>query len=190
MSSNLEQKGVSGARKSKRHYDKEFIKEIVESIERGKLRSAITRELGIAKSVLSGWMRDYGSAAYHSSKKGHMSQQEKRSIVRAIEEGGMTIYEARLAYRVNSVVTITKWLKEAKRENAELVKSNSSLMTNKEKDQQTDPDGDIKKALAEALRKLEEAELKVKALNTLIDVAEEQFKIAIRKKAGAKQSSE
>jgi len=38
--------------------------------------------------------------------------------------------------------------------------------------------------------KLEEAELKVKALNTLIDVAEEQFKIAIRKKAGARQSKE
>jgi transposase len=36
---------------------------------------------------------------------------------------------------------------------------------------------------------LEEAELKIKALNTLIDVAEEQLKIDIRKKSGAKQSS-
>jgi len=35
---------------------------------------------------------------------------------------------------------------------------------------------------------LEEAQLKIHALNTLIDVAEEQFKIAIRKKPGAKQS--
>ena len=44
---------------------------------------------------------------------------------------------------------------------------------------------------AEALKKaLEEAELKIKALNTLIDVAEEQFKIAIRKKPGAKQLPE
>jgi hypothetical protein len=59
-------------------------------------------------------------------------------------------------------------------------------MANKEQNQQPDPDP--KKALAEALKKLEEAELKVKALNTLIDVAEEQFKISIRKKAGARQS--
>ena len=45
-------------------------------------------------------------------------------------------------------------------------------------------------AQAEALQKaLEEAELKIKALNTLIDVAEEQLKIDIRKKSGAKQSS-
>ena len=42
-----------------------------------------------------------------------------------------------------------------------------------------------KKALQEAL---EEAQLKIKALNTLIDVAEDQFKISIRKKPGAKQS--
>jgi len=188
MSSHSGKNGASRRGMAHRRYDKEFIKEIVESIERGMVRSAITREHGIARSVLSDWMRDYGSPAYHASKQGHLSQQEKRSIVRAIEEGRMTIYEARLAYRVNSTVTITKWLKEAKRENAELVASNSTIMANKEENQQPDPDS--KKALAEALKKLEESELKVKALNTLIDVAEEQFKIAIRKKAGAKQSSE
>ena len=149
----------------------------------------ITREQGIAKSVLAVWMRDYGSSSYHSSKQGHISQQEKRSIVRAIQEGRMTIYEARVAYRVNSTVTITKWIKEAKRENAELVACNTALMANKKQDHQA-ADPDPQKALAEALKKLEEAELKVKALNTLIDVAEEQFKIAIRKKAGARQSKE
>jgi hypothetical protein len=42
-----------------------------------------------------------------------------------------------------------------------------------------------KKALRKAL---EEAELKIKALNTLIDVAEDQLKVQIRKKPGAKQS--
>jgi transposase len=181
MSSNLDKK-----RRSNGNYDKSFILEIVKSIERGVPRSHITREHGIAKSSLAIWMRDYGSPAYHSSKQGHLSQQEKRSIVRAIEEGRMTIYEARIAYRVNSTVTITKWIKEIKRENAELVACNASLMANKKQNQQPDPDN--KKALAEALKKLEEAELKVKALNTLIDVAEEQFKISIRKKAGARQS--
>jgi transposase-like protein len=173
-------------RRSHRCYDKNFILEIVESIENGMVRSAITKEHGIAKSVLACWMRDFGSPSYQASKKGHFSQQEKRSIVRTIQEGRMTIFEARAAYRVNSTVTITKWLKESKRENAELVVSNLSLMDNKEQKQQPDPDPE--KALAEALKKLEEAELKVKALNTLIDVAEEQFKISIRKKAGARQS--
>jgi hypothetical protein len=41
-----------------------------------------------------------------------------------------------------------------------------------------------------ALQKaLAESELKIAALNTLIDIAEEQLKIDIRKKSGAKQSS-
>lgn len=188
MSSSMDKKGVSGRKHTHRHYDKNFTLEIVESIERGVPRSHITREHGIARSVLACWMRDYGSPAYHASKKGHLSLQEKRSIVRAIQEGRMTIFEARAAYGVNSTVTITKWLKESKRENAELVASNSALMANKEEKQQPDPDS--RKALADALKKLEEAELKVKALNTLIDVAEEQFKISIRKKAGARQSKE
>jgi len=186
MSSNVNKEGGSAVKITRRRYDKHFILEMVESIERGVPRSFITREHGIARSVLCEWMRDFGSPGYHASKQGHISQQEKRTIVRAIQEGQMTIFEARAAYRVNSTVTITKWLRESKRENAELVASNTTLMANKKQDQQPDPD--TKKALAEALKKLEEAELKVKALNTLIDVAEEQFKIAIRKKAGARQS--
>jgi hypothetical protein len=37
-------------------------------------------------------------------------------------------------------------------------------------------------------RALEEANLKIKALNTMIDIAEEQLKIDIRKNSGTKQS--
>ena len=48
------------------------------------------------------------------------------------------------------------------------------------------PSKDLDKEVLE--RALQEAELKIKALNTLIDVAEEQLKIDIRKKSGAKQS--
>jgi transposase len=183
MSSNLDKKHLA-----RRTYGKIFILKIVKSIERGVSRRFITQKHGIARSVLAGWMRDFGSPDYHARKQGHLSQQEKRSIVRAIQEGRMTIFEARTAYRINSVATITTWIKESKRENAELGVSNTALMSRKKQDQHPDPD--TKKALAEALKKLEEAELKVQALNTLIDVAEEQFKIAIRKKAGAKQSSE
>ena len=42
---------------------------------------------------------------------------------------------------------------------------------------------DLQQALAEA-------QLKIKALDTMIDIAEEQLKIDIRKKSGAKQSEE
>jgi hypothetical protein len=56
------------------------------------------------------------------------------------------------------------------------------------KDKPEDEPG-LKDPEKEALKKaLEEAGLKISALNTLIDVAEDQFKIKIRKKAGARQS--
>ncbi|HUH17585.1 hypothetical protein [Albibacterium sp.] len=48
------------------------------------------------------------------------------------------------------------------------------------------PQSDEVRALQKALA---EAELKNKALETLIDVAEETLKINIRKKPGARQSS-
>ena len=168
-------------------FDKRFIKEIVEAIEKGKPRSEVVREYGMARSTLSDWMREYGSQSYHASKQGHLSMQQRRSIVRAIEEGRMTVAEAKLANHLKWTPTIIKWLRDSKRENEELVASCKSVMANKEENQQPDPD-DSKKALEQALKKLAEAELKVKALNTLIDIAEEQFKITIRKKPGAKQS--
>jgi hypothetical protein len=37
-------------------------------------------------------------------------------------------------------------------------------------------------------QQLAEAQLKIRALETMIDIAEEQLKIDIRKKSGAKQS--
>jgi uncharacterized FlaG/YvyC family protein len=99
----------------------------------------------------------------------------------------MTVAEAKLAYGLRWTPTITKWLRDSKRENEELVFSNKTHMANKEDDQQPDPDPS-KKTLEQVLKELEQEKLKVKALNTLIDIAEENFKISIRKKPGAKQS--
>ena len=130
-------------------------------------------------------MRDYGSAAYQASKQGHMSKANKTSILRAVQEGRMTIREAMIAYRVSSS-TINQWMRNYKREKGEL----ASVMgtKNSSKDKQSDDVSDTEK---EALKKaLQQAQLQIHALNTLIDVAEDKFKIAIRKKAGAKQSSE
>jgi len=50
----------------------------------------------------------------------------------------------------------------------------------------TESDSDQVRALKKALT---ESQMQNKALNTLIDVAEEMLKIDIRKKPGAKQSS-
>ncbi|HEV7736151.1 MAG TPA: hypothetical protein VGO47_02115 [Chlamydiales bacterium] len=137
----------------------------------------------MAKSTLADWMREYGSPAYHASRK-PLPAPQRRSMVRAIE-GGMTLGEAKLAYQLPSTAAVNRYLVAAEKEKAELRRISLLMPVNETRSEALSSED------AAVLKKaLEEAELKIKALNTLIDVAEEHFKIAIRKKPGAKQSSE
>jgi len=56
------------------------------------------------------------------------------------------------------------------------------------KDEAVDQSGLSDSERAALKKALEDSQVKISALNTLIDVAEDQFKIKIRKKAGARQS--
>jgi transposase len=166
-------------KKNGRFYDLLAVKKIVEAIEAGMPRRDIYVIYGLARSTVSLWMHEYGSDGCHVGRKSQLNKAQKRSMIRAVREGRMTIKEARLAYNMKSYTAIVKMLREDK-ENGDL-----SGDMNAKANASDDQDNAEKKALQKAL---EEAELKIKALNTLIDVAEDQFKIPIRKKPGAKQS--
>jgi transposase-like protein len=128
-------------------------------------------------------MRDYGSPEYQEKiKRRSYTNLQKRTIVTAIEQGRLTIKDAKTAYNIKSEKIIRNWIVQYKSEKVEICIENTSPMA---KDKPSSKDLE-KEALQKALQ---EAELKIKALNTLIDVAEEQLKIDIRKKSGAKQSS-
>lgn len=180
----MEQKTVIRGEGIKGPYNKQVILQVVRSIERGATRREIIKRYGVAKSTLSGWMQQYGSPAWLASQK-PLSIPDKRSMVRAVEEGKMTLNEAKVAYNLRSTQAVKGYLRHAQREKAEL--SRLSLLMDKNEARQEAISSEDAVALKKAL---EEAELKIKALNTLIDVAEEKFKIAIRKKPGARQSSE
>lgn len=164
------------------HFNKQLIRQIVQSVERGATRKEIINRYGVSKSTLSDWMRDYGSPGYQAKLK-PLSATARRSMVRAIEAGEMTLQEARQAFNLASVSQVKRYLRESEREKAELWRLSTQMEKNEARSTV------LSTADPEALKKaLEEAELKIKALNTLIDVAEDQFKIAIRKKPGARQS--
>jgi len=179
MSSENNKNELPALKKIGGHYDKLAIKKIVEAIEGGMSRSEVCLIYGLSRSTISGWMREYGSESYKVSKQGHLNNAQKRSMIRAIREGRMTLKEAKLAYNMKSYTAIITLLRQDK-VNCEL-----GADMNKKASQQLPNEDEEKKALKKAL---EEAQLKIKALNTLIDVAEDQFKIPIRKKPGAKQS--
>ena len=128
---------------------------------------------------------------------GHFDPELRAELIRSIEGGtprSVIVYQ----YGV-SRAAISKWMcdhsseayrtlnkrhKGSLKKNAELAVHDPIEMKDASTKQPGLPDPE-KEALKKAL---EEAQLKISALNTLIDVAEDQFKIRIRKKAGARQS--
>lgn len=167
-------------RSSKKHYfDKRLIKHILESIEQGVPRKTVIKEYGMNPSTLTDWIRRYGSAP--KIRKIYTAS-EKRSVVRAVESG-MSVKQAQIAFNISYPSLIRKWIAEYGHENAEISSIKPTDMATKKPDQ-------LENANVKALQKaLDEANLKIKALDTLIDIAEEQLKMDIRKKSGAKRSS-
>ena len=172
----------------KGNYDKRFRSEIVEEIQNGLPYQGAHQKYGIALGTLHRWVFESKLAVPSDRLKRPVPIELKRSVVRAVQTGRLSIKEAMRAYGIKTEKTIKAWVEQFNQENDELALVNESGMKKKKPTQgnSTDNNQDIK-ALQKAL---EEAQLKIAALNTLIDVAEDQLKINIRKKPGAKQSND
>jgi transposase len=185
MTTNQVSEEFPGRRGKGCHFSKPVILGIVKQVENGLRRSVIVDQYKISRSTIAEWMRDYGSVAYNVDRKKHMGQANRTSILRAILDGRLTVREAMIAYRVSSS-TIHGWITTYKREIGEL----APIMRTK-KISEGNQIEDLPQKRIQALEKaLRQSQLQVQALNTLIDVAEDKFKIEIRKKAGANQSSD
>ena len=111
-----------------------------------------------------------------------ISKAEKRWLVREIQAGRMTIGEAceRIATQSkNPRGLIYFWQKQFASE----IDFTLPVMTEKEK-AKLDA---AHKRMRQLVKQLEDAQMKNIALETMIDLAEEQLKITIRKKSGPKQ---
>ncbi len=113
---------------------------------------------------------------------GEFSVAHKRWLVREIAAGRMTPLEAMDRFDFQSKDP-RSLLKHWRKRYAPQVVVSLPVMTEKERHKQEL----LLKRNKELLKQLEFAQMKNIALETLIDVAEEQLKIPIRKKAGAKQ---
>ena len=161
-------------------FDKRLIQHIVSLIEQGVPRRDLILEYGVSRKSLSNWISRHSHAVSRTT----YTLSQKRSVVRAIESG-MSFREAQVAFAIRDRKTIKSWLKCFSGENTELSLGNTCAMASKSSNLSTTEHEELK-----AMRKaLEAATLKNQALNTLIDIAEEELKIDIRKKSGARQSS-
>jgi len=111
-----------------------------------------------------------------------ISNAEKRWLVCELESGRMTIGEGkeRLAeVSKDPYALLQAWRKKY----APDIPLTLPIMTEKEK-QKVEA---LRQQLKAAEKLLEDAQMKNIALETMIDIAEEQLKISIRKKSGPKQ---
>jgi len=107
-------------------------------------------------------------------------------VVREVLAGALTIDQAAEKYDIVDPGTIQKWIKKFNSEIGSEVSPESMSKSAKKRGRKskTHPPAEI----PNAEKALEDARLKILALETMITIAEEQFKIDIRKKYGTKQS--
>ena len=129
-----------------------------------------------------------------SKKRGRISKAFKREVAIEYIQGGGTLQEIALKYNLPNLQTVSNWVRcyltpeEIQNKRLSLPQETQKDTSMPEK-QDTSKDSMIS-ALEQRIQDLEKllkhSQLKCKALDTLIDIAEEQG-IRIRKKSGAKQ---
>jgi transposase len=160
-------------------FTKKQIHAIVQQIESGDLsRTEACQHYGIAYGTVLDWMKRYSTSAAARTKRVQITPQQQRQVASAIVEGRMTIHEAQAAYRIAYSGTVRRWVRVFKQQNRELAAFHQPSPDMLLSDTTTSNEQD---------KELQAARLKIAALETMIDLAEQQFNISIRKKPGAKQ---
>jgi transposase len=159
-------------------------RKIIEQIDQGKITpEEAARDLGVhVRSIVRyrGQLEKYGDADTRRRKK--IPTALKRSIVNQIEAGELTIKEATIKCGLDTTSIAKYWVKQFGCRN--LVETSSSTMIVTPKAGNNQQTGQECSNLKE---QLQNAHLKIALLETLIDIADHEFKTNIRKKAGAKQ---
>lgn len=129
-----------------------------------------------------------------TKKRGRISKAFKREVAIEYIQGGGTMQEIALKYNLPNLQTVSNWVR-CYLTPEEIQNKRLSLPQETQKDTSMPEKQDTSKdlmisALEQRIQYLEKllkhSQLKCKALDTLIDIAEEQG-IRIRKKSGAKQ---
>lgn len=101
----------------------------------------------------------------------------KRKVVEEIESGKFTVGEIRRIYDIRGSDTIERWLKKFGREHL------LSRVIRVEMKDEKDRLKELERQKRELESALAQAHLKILSLETMIDIAEDQFDIKIKKKS-------
>jgi transposase-like protein len=146
--------------------------QIVSDFEAGDIgiSEALTK-YSISLSTLKSWVKAFGKTGSFPSAMAKFTKTEKRKILNEISTGKLTFREAIKRYKVGES-TLYLWRKQYSDE-IPCMQAPATM--------------DQEKHLFKEGRQIEDLKLKILALETMIDEAEREFAIPIRKKFGSKQ---
>lgn len=113
--------------------------------------------------------------------KNEYSEAFKRQVVREVMSGISTKDGAKRKYNIGGKTTVLSWCRKYGRQEELGIKV--KIMTQREEDENTV----LKRRIKELEKSLEDSRFKNEALETLINVAEQELDIKIKKKFGVKQ---
>jgi transposase len=152
-------------------------KKIVAQIESGEFTAEEVKDKYSICSprTLKSWIIQFaGNPDLDIRRKQQYKQSHRRQVAFEIAAGRLTSQEAARENKVG-IVTIRIWMKEFKAETQTTAKKLPKRLPGEAS------------TLQDAASQLKFLQLKVIALETMIDIAEKEFDIAIRKKSGTKQ---
>lgn len=169
-------KEVKG-KKFGRLYLDSFKQEVVAEAEREGNLAFVCERHGISSHALRDWLLQYGSHSYHQNKRKRRSLSERERIAREIVSGHITTEEAMLKYNALDRETVNMWVRDYRRRQQELI----DLLPTEIPPAETESlSADV------STSDLKLAELKIRALEMMLDIASKEFQVDIRKKFGAK----
>lgn len=160
-----------------------FKKQLVAEVEKEDVAGAIKmvcERHGVGHKTLCTWMNKYGSATYKNNRRPRRTLPERERIASEIILGKLTIQEAQIKYDAPCRDTVTGWVKDYKRSQKEFHLQDPTAST-----VQDTIESDTQQELPN--EGLKAAQLKIRALEIMLDIASAEFKVNIRKKFGAKQ---
>ncbi len=111
----------------------------------------------------------------------YYSDEFKESVVKEVLTGVLSKEEARWKYGIKGSSAVLNWIRKFEG-------NKSSMNAKKDLEKTVKSNEELEAENARLKQELDIEQLRNRALNVMIDLAEKQFKIPIRKKSGAKQS--
>jgi transposase-like protein len=112
----------------------------------------------------------------------YYSDEFKKSVVDEVLKGVLSKEEARYKYGIKGNSAVLNWIRKFDGNKSRSMKSRKNPSRSVKSIEELEAEN------ARLKQELDVEQLRNRALNVMIDIAENQFKIPIRKKSGARQS--